>query len=289
MILDKEVKIKISSKIFNHYKNLGYDFKHGETIKIKVEDLPIKSNFKIEVKCDVCNKTKTLAYSNYKKNTNNLLNPYACSNECAHVANKNKKTCLEKYGDENYNNMNKAKQTLFINYGVTHPLLIPGCGEKAKQTCLLNFGVEHPYQNKDIREKGKETMLERYGVEHNMQHLESFEKNQISGFRLKTHEQTGLKYRGTYEKDFLDYCFDNNIIVENFKSIKYEFDDKIKIYYPDFYLRDRNLIIEIKSDYYYEKHLQKNLAKQKACIEQGYNFIFIINKEYDNLNKIFNF
>ena len=35
--------------------------------------------------------------------------------------------------------------------------------------------------------------------------------------------------------------------------------------------------------------LEKNLAKQKACIDQGYNFIFIINKnynEFDNIIKI---
>ena len=112
---------------------------------------------------------------------------------------------------------------------------------------------------------------------------EVFEKNQISSCLLKTHDLTGLKYRGTYEKDFLDYCINNNISIESGMTIKYFFDNKAKVYYPDFYLKSLNLIIEIKSNYIYEKDLQKNLAKQKSCLDQGYNFIFIIDNALQSL------
>ena len=54
-----------------------------------------------------------------------------------------------------------------------------------------------------------------------------------------------------------------------------------KVYYPDYYLPEYNLIVEIKSDYTYKKELDKNICKRKSCVEQGYNFIFIINKNYD--------
>ena len=55
-----------------------------------------------------------------------------------------------------------------------------------------------------------------------------------------------------------------------------------------FYLTDYNLIVEIKSSYTYECELEQNLLKQKACLEQGYDFIFIINKNYDEFNELIN-
>ena len=55
------------------------------------------------------------------------------------------------------------------------------------------------------------------------------------------------------------------------------------MYFPDFYYKEKNLIIEIKSTYYYNKYLNKNLAKQEACISQGYNFIFIIDNDYQSI------
>jgi hypothetical protein len=51
-------------------------------------------------------------------------------------------------------------------------------------------------------------------------------------------------------------------------------------------LENINLIIEIKSTYTYNKELEKNLAKKNACIQQGFDFIFIVDKEYDDLINI---
>ena len=84
---------------------------------------------------------------------------------------------------------------------------------------LINFTIQI------YDEKIKKTNLERFGVEHNMHNKEVFEKNQISSCLLKTHDLTGLKYRGTYEKDFLDYCINNNISIESGMTIKYFFDN----------------------------------------------------------------
>jgi very-short-patch-repair endonuclease len=69
--------------------------------------------------------------------------------------------------------------------------------------------------------------------------------------------------------------------------VKYIYENKIKYYHPDFFIQDINLIIEIKSDYYFNLHIDKNLAKKKSCVENGFNFLFIINKDYQEfLNKI---
>jgi len=40
----------------------------------------------------------------------------------------------------------------------------------------------------------------------------------------------------------------------------------------------------IKSSYYYDKYLELNLIKEIETKKMGYNFIFIINKNYNLLN-----
>jgi len=47
-------------------------------------------------------------------------------------------------------------------------------------------------------------------------------------------------------------------------------------YYPDFYIKKDNKIIEVKSIYTYNIDIEKNLLKQKACLDAGYNFEFWI-------------
>jgi hypothetical protein len=57
-----------------------------------------------------------------------------------------------------------------------------------------------------------------------------------------------------------------------------------------FFIPEYNLIVEIKSSYTYNYELDKNQIKKDYCIKNGYNFIFIIDKDYlyfDNLLKIF--
>lgn len=264
MILDTEIEIIVASRKLKFYQNLGYKVMHkNEKLLIKIEHLSLQSHLLVTVKCDICGFIKKLSYDKYYKNTKNI-NIYCCSEKCA--VEKIKSITFKNHGKENYNNR-----------------------EKYKETCLEKYGFENTTQLESVQAKMKQTCLEKYGVTHNMKNLESFERNQLSGHRIKLHELTNIKYRGTYEKDFLDYCFKNKINVRNQdKSIKFKFENEDKMYHPDFYFEPLNLIIEIKSDYYFEKFKAKNLAKQKECIKQGYEFIFIINKNYENFNKLLN-
>ena len=212
---------------------------------------------------------------------------YSFQNE--DVKQKIKETNLQKYGVENFSQTKEfgeiCKKSSIEKYGTENPLQNGKVKEKCKETNIVKYGVEYPTQNKIIRDKVKKTTLKNYGVEYNMQNEAVFIKSQKAAFKLKLHEQTGLYYRGTYEKHFLDFCFKNNIPVKKGKTIKYLFEDKTKTYFSDFYLEEKNLIIEIKSNYIYKKHLDKNLAKERSCIEQGYEFIFLINKNYSEFLK----
>jgi hypothetical protein len=57
--------------------------------------------------------------------------------------------------------------------------------------------------------------------------------------------------------------------------IKYIQDDIEHSYYPDFYIKSTNTIIEVKSTWTYEKWKEKNELKKQACIDKGLNFKFM--------------
>lgn len=310
MIIDKNIEIKINAKTFKHYKKLGYNFsKVGEKIKINVQHLPLNSHEKILCSCDICGFETYITIGNYNKYIRkDPDNKYTCK-KCN--LNKRKQSCLKKYGTEfasqNSEIKNKVKQTMsdkgikffwcrgeeFKNrilelYGVTHISKNNKIKEKKIQTCLENHGVKYPSQNRKIKEKQEQTCLENYGVRYPSQNFEIHQKQQKSAHTLK-HHSSGLFYRGTYEKDFIDYCTLNNIQIKNVNNgIKYTFQNEDKIYFPDFYYESLNLIIEIKSNYTYECELENNLIKKEATINSGFNFIFIINKDYEEFQRLIN-
>jgi len=82
---------------------------------------------------------------------------------------KNKATKQRKYGNENYNGSDKARQTNLDRYGVIHPMQLGEYQEKRKQTFLERYDAESPLQSDEIQGKIKHTMLERYGVEYPLQ------------------------------------------------------------------------------------------------------------------------
>jgi len=59
-------------------------------------------------------------------------------------------------------------------------------------------------------------------------------------------------------------------------KILYQYKGKERRYYPDFYIKSTNTIIEVKSQWTFDKWKDKNLAKGRACIEQGFNFECVI-------------
>ena len=217
-----------------------------------------------------------------------------------------KKTKKEKYGDENYTNREKSKKTCFKNNGVEWPTQSDKVLQKRNLNNKEKYGFEHYTQTEEYLNKlavtclqkyGKKTFLgsdlcqemsrktcnEKYGVDYPSQNFE-IHKKQFP--KMKMHE-TGIKYQGTYEEDFLNLCEKLKIKVKRGKTIKFKYKNKEKIYFSDYFLEDYNLIIEIKSWYIYELHEKLNLVKQKSVLAQGYNFLFIFDKDYDNFYQFY--
>jgi len=137
MIIDKEIKIRLNSHNIKYYRNLGYNKNPLDYIIIPIEHLSRGSNYKLNVKCDICGSEKLLIYNKYLKNVENG-GYYSCSNKCSvlkyenHCINKygvkntfqleevkdrSKKTKIIRYNDENYNNVKKNQETCISKYG----------------------------------------------------------------------------------------------------------------------------------------------------------------------------
>jgi len=100
--------------------------------------------------------------------------------------------------------------------------------------------------------KQKQTCIEKYGVEHVMQVEEIFNKQQKASYRCKKYNDK-LHYLSKYEEYFLNLINDLGLInnVQNGFAVRYIYNDKNKIYFPDFILEVNNkkYIIEIKSSW----------------------------------------
>jgi hypothetical protein len=143
MILTKLVKISISNRNINKYKNLGYICNIGDILNVDLEHVNPYSRSIIIANCDFCGKEKEVTLKKYTTNYNNG-GFFSCSKKCSN---------------------NKAKLTNIIKYSETHPMKSEEIREKSKKTNLERWGVENVFQNDLIKEKIKKTNLERWGNE----------------------------------------------------------------------------------------------------------------------------
>lgn len=265
MIVTKKVKIKINIKNIKHFENIGYsNLKIKNTIEVSVSDLMLGSSAKISAKCDICGNEKEISYKlyNYCISKHGI---YTCVGKCSNI--KRSKTSLNLFGETHW--MKSSE-----NY------------EKYKNIINSKYGVDNIFKSKNVQDKFKNTILERYGITDLSHSDEIYKRQQISGFSMKKHENTDLYYRGTYELDFLNYCYSNGIKIEQGKRFEYTMNEKNHYYFSDYYLQNLNTIIEIKSSYYWNKYLDRNILKMNSVIRSGYKFLLIIDKNYSDFNTI---
>jgi hypothetical protein len=158
--------------------------------------------------------------------------------------------------------------------------------EKNKITNIEKYGTEFSFQAEEVKSKIKNSIKERFGCEYALQNRELFSKAISKASKRFKFGETELTYQGTFELDFINFCFENSIPIENGPTIPYKYLGKERRYFSDFIIPELNLIVEIKSDYLYKKEFYKNRAKKKASLSKGYKFLFVINKNYKELQKI---
>jgi len=198
--------------------------------------------------------------------------------------------------------VDKLIETNNKKYGFNSPLMNETIKEKSKQTLKMNYGVDSPLKSEKIRDRFIKTCMLKYGETHYMKNstfYDNFFKKYHKSFSYKIYEVNNEKYylQG-YEdlvleklleiNDIENILISNSDITKEIGKIEYLGEDgKKHKYYPDFYIKDTNKIIEVKSDFTYEIELSKNLLKEKACKDKGLNFDFVIisKNEYNEWKK----
>jgi hypothetical protein len=141
--------------------------------------------------------------------------------------------------------------------------------------------VKNAWKNSNYRNNQITKMIERWND------VEWVEQNFARGKYHEFELPSGciIKLQG-YEPQILEQLlkrYDEEDIIIGVKNINkeigkisYFYDKKERRYYPDFYIKSTNTIIEVKSQWTFSKWKDKNLAKEQACLKQGFNFEFII-------------
>jgi very-short-patch-repair endonuclease len=204
MILSHYVKTKISHNLIKYYRELNYDVNTKDYFNISVNDLPSKSGQKIEVKCDFCNKIKTISLYRYNVNTKNGECKYACSRKCAEE--KNKKTVLLKYGVDNISKLEEIKN-------------------KKINTCIKNNNVKFPQQSNIIFNKSKLKKKLKYNNE-NYNNPNKTKRTNLVKYGFTSASMNENVKRKTKKSQF-DYF--KIQIMKNYKDLNiknYDIDDK---------------------------------------------------------------
>ena len=221
---------------------------------------------------------------------------------------KMKQTCLEKYGNENYNNIEKMHNTCLEKYGVKNYVYTDEYKEKSKKTCLEKYGVDHPSKSLNFKHSHYKNMFEKFTLDENFKNFDPmFTENEYVGvtndvvkykFKCKRCGNVELhnlncgffpicincdKLNSSTEQkeiyDFLKEILGNDtIILMNEKSILYP-----KVL--DIYIQSFNLAIEYDGLYCHSeisgmKNKVYHINKTKQCISKGLKLIHIFQTDW---------
>lgn len=151
-------------------------------------------------------------------------------------------TCLQRYGVKNTYMLPEVQaKSLAKTKGSKQPRK-EGQQEKIIEAKRKNCTLAHTQETKD---KISKSIHQLYQSE-NPPITISYAKHK----HYKSGHFNGMYYRSSYELKFLEFCFNYNIecISAETKEFRVEYciGDKKHFYYPDFYLPEYNIIIEIK-------------------------------------------
>ena len=107
-----------------------------------------------------------------------------------------------------------------------------------------------------------------------------------TGGKVKVYNVEGQKVRGTWEKKFLEYCLQNDIKCKvNLKGFEYKWENEIHLYFPDFFLVDFGIYVEVKG-FESSKDLEKWKFFPHPLVIIREKEISLIDKGCFNLSKV---
>lgn len=264
----------------------------------------IKENLKFEcLECQEKFKTKLalskhihkkhnikIYYDKYlKKENENLCRE--CGNETKFTGKINGKyagyeMCCSNKCREIYK-LKKRTNTNLIKYNVKNVFQDKNIKMKIKKSFKKRYGINHNMKSEEGKKQYKKSMKLKYGIEWPLQDSRILYKNLKSARLIHHYKDTNLTYQGSYELDFLEKYYEKfKTNLNNGPSIKYKYKNQNKVYHSDFYIKSLNLIVEIKSSWTLK--LDEEIEyKKKYCINNKYNYIMILDKDYNEFNLLF--
>lgn len=221
-----------------------------------------------------------------KKKEESMLKKYGVKNPSYSDKVKNK---ISKKNRENAaTRMIQLKRNNQEKYGVDNVFQIEEVKKKSKITLKQKLGVENPSQSDEIKLKKEKTCLENFGVNFPVHDSDIFEKQQKHRWKDYTMPSGKIVKIQGYEHFALDILLEkyseSELIIERKKIPKIKYgENKHKQYTTDIFIPKENKMIEVKSPYTFKKYLELNLLKEKASIDAGYNFEFMILDEKRNI------
>lgn len=206
---------------------------------------------------------------------------------------KQKLTKLERYGDENYNNITKSKETKKIKYGDSNFNNFL----KYKETCDLKYGVDNYSKSNHFLIKN----IEKFKLLYPNLNFKSINKETVEIIcndcdnTCEVHKQ--LLYE-RYKRNYIVCTICNpigntqrsgyeNEVCEFLKSINIEFITNKKLNNSkqeiDIFLPKYNIGIEMNGVYWHNELYKKSdyhLIKTNLCNEEGINLIHIFEDEW---------
>lgn len=258
----EEYKCKYCGRLSTNNQGLS---QHERRCKFNPNKIDIISKHAGEkIQCPYCNKYYSV---------------YGLKNHISfvHIKDRKPKFNLEKYKKEHPNNDFFKGKTFDEIFGKEKSL-------KIRQKISNSLKGKSHRQTQDTRNK----------ISLGMKKIKAGGLRQGSG-RGKKGRYKGIYCDSTYELVFLIYCLDHNIQIERCKEFfEYEYNGKIRKYYPDFIINNE-IIIEIKNFYREEvdvkvKAVEKLNKKIKVLYYEDLIDIFnYVAKTYNKkLNKKFN-
>jgi hypothetical protein len=179
----------------------------------------------------------------------------------------------------------KSKETCQLKYGVNYHVQSQQSIENIRKTNIEKYGNPVWFQSVVGKEQTRQSLLERYGVEHQMQIPEILDKQMKSAHRKRDYffpSGKRISIQG-YENLALDVLlktyreediFAGNEVFPEIGAIEYVYKGKKKRYFPDIYVKSKNLLIDVKSDWTLRLHYDLNIAKREACKASRFEFQF---------------
>lgn len=237
MILDNKVKIKITRRNIDYFKQFYEKINLKDIIEIDTSQLQKNSNIKINVECDLCDIKRFIKYQAYSKNINSCLKyPIYTCDKCSHVKLKDynkthygvdyysqhpdrndkiKKTCIDRYGVDHFSKTDSFKdkfnKTCLERYGVENPFMDT---EMIKRSFNDKYGVDYPSQVKEIRDKMKKSTKESIGYECSFSspeirdRIDETNKKKYGGHPMISEEIRSINTFIARDKDYISYCGD---------------------------------------------------------------------------------